>query len=70
VVLVASRARASAAGIATGATGAVAAWAVHVGFDWDWEMPAVTLPVLLLIGALIAASESGSRGSRPAAERH
>ena len=36
------------------ATAAVAAaWAVHAGLDWDWEMPAVTLPVLILAaGAL------------------
>ena len=23
-------------------------WALHAGIDWDWEMPAVTLPVLAL----------------------
>ncbi|MEA2404783.1 MAG: hypothetical protein QOE08_1430 [Thermoleophilaceae bacterium] len=42
---------------ATGAVAAVAAWAVHAGLDWDWEMPAVTLPALILLAALIAASE-------------
>ena len=42
---------------ASGAVAAVAAWAVHAGLDWDWEMPAVTLPVLILLGALIARGE-------------
>ena len=29
------------------------AFAVHAGMDWDWEMPAVTLPALLLAAAVI-----------------
>jgi hypothetical protein len=27
------------------------AWALRAGIDWDWEMPAVTLPVFVLAGA-------------------
>jgi O-antigen ligase len=42
---------------ATGATAAFAAWAVHAGLDWDWEVPAATLPALLLAAAAIAWSE-------------
>jgi O-antigen ligase len=38
------------AGIAAG----LAAWAFHAGLDWDWEMPAVTMPALLLAAAAIA----------------
>ncbi len=30
------------------------AWAVHAGIDWDWEMPALTLPVIALLGAACA----------------
>lgn len=37
-----------------------AAWAVHAGVDWDWEMPAVTLWVLCL-GALATAARRGKR---------
>jgi O-antigen ligase len=48
---------------ATGAVAAVAAWAVHAGLDWDWEMPAVTLPALILLAALIAAGEAGQEQS-------
>jgi hypothetical protein len=33
---------------------ALAAWAVHAGVDWDWEMPGLTLVAVLLAGAVIA----------------
>jgi O-Antigen ligase len=33
---------------------ALAAWAVHAGVDWDWEMPGLTLVAILLAGAAIA----------------
>jgi hypothetical protein len=29
-------------------------WGLRAGVDWDWEMPIVTLPVLLLGGAMLA----------------
>lgn len=29
-------------------------WAVHAGIDWDWEMPALTLPIVALLGAACA----------------
>ncbi len=29
-------------------------WAVHAGFDWDWEMPGVTLLAAVLLGAVVA----------------
>jgi O-antigen ligase len=42
--------RGPAAGLAAG----LAAWAFHAGLDWDWEMPGVSLPALLLAAAAIA----------------
>jgi hypothetical protein len=45
--------RGAAAGLAAG----LAAWTFHAGLDWDWEMPAVTLPALLLGAAAIAWSD-------------
>jgi len=30
------------------------AWVIEAAFDWQWEMPAVTLPVLILIGSALA----------------
>jgi hypothetical protein len=43
---------------AAGVAAALAAWAVHAGLDWDWEMPALTLMALLLGAAAVAWSES------------
>ena len=43
--------------LVVGWCGACAVWLVHASIDWDWEMPAVTLPVIVMAGALIAAAE-------------
>jgi hypothetical protein len=51
------------AGVAAG----LAAWAFHAGLDWDWEMPAVTMPALLLAAAAIAWSERREAPSPDAA---
>jgi hypothetical protein len=32
------------------------AWAVHAGIDWDWEMPAVSLPIFALGASAVARS--------------
>ncbi|MEA2265388.1 MAG: hypothetical protein QOE27_971, partial [Solirubrobacteraceae bacterium] len=40
----------------------VLAWAFHAGVDWDWEMPAVTLPIFVLAGA--AAGRPGPEAAR------
>ena len=40
-----------------GPAAALAAWALHAGLDWDWELPALTLVAVLLAGALMAAAE-------------
>ena len=42
--------------LAAGAA-ALGAFAVHAGMDWDWEMPAATLPALLLAAAVIQRPE-------------
>ena len=44
---------------ATGLAAGLAAWTIHAGLDWNWEMPAVTLQALLLAAAVVAWSESG-----------
>jgi O-antigen ligase len=51
----------TAPGPATALAGGLATWAVHAGLDWDWEMPAVTLPALMLGAAAIAWSEDLAR---------
>jgi hypothetical protein len=47
---------------------AMLAWGLHAGLDWDWEMPAVTLWVFALGGALLA-SAAAAGGSRVAPGR-
>jgi tetratricopeptide (TPR) repeat protein len=32
------------------------AWLVHVGYDWDWELPGVTIAAILCGGALLVAA--------------
>ena len=41
-------------GVAGVAAGGFAAYLVHTGLDWDWEMPAVTLTGLLCGVGLLA----------------
>lgn len=53
-------------GAGAGAAAGLAAWAVHAGLDWDWEMPAVTTPALLLAAAAVAWSENGAEAQRAA----
>jgi O-antigen ligase len=39
---------------AAGSVAAFAAFALHAGIDWDWELPALTLVALALAGSLMA----------------
>lgn len=43
--------------LAAGPTAVVLVWAVHACVDWDWEMPAVTIPALAAMGLLLALAE-------------
>jgi O-antigen ligase len=36
-------------------------WAFHAGIDWDWEVPAVTLPALVAAGLLVALGDGEDR---------
>jgi hypothetical protein len=42
---------------AAGATAALAAWALHAGVDWDWELPALTLVALVLAGLVLTSRD-------------
>jgi hypothetical protein len=57
VALAGRRALEAGAALAPGAVAACGAWLVHALIDWDWQMPAVTLPALVLAGGLLAESE-------------
>jgi hypothetical protein len=43
--------------LAPGAAAVCLAWLLHATIDWDWQLPAVTLPAIVLAGGLLAASE-------------
>lgn len=43
--------------LAAGPAAVALAWAVHACVDWDWEMPAVTVPALAAMGALLALAD-------------
>ena len=43
--------------LAAGPCAASVVWLLHASIDWDWQLPAVSLPVIVLAGALIALSE-------------
>jgi hypothetical protein len=44
--------------LAPGACAVAAVWFLHSTIDWDWQIPAVTLPAILAAASLIAASEA------------
>jgi hypothetical protein len=44
---------------------AAAAYAIHTFYDWDWDIPAVTMPALVLLGVLLG-SAAGPRKPRVA----
>lgn len=45
------------------------AWALHAGFDWDWEMPAVTLWLFALGGGALASRRRRRHAALPAPGR-
>jgi hypothetical protein len=44
--------------LAAGPVAAALAWLLHASIDWDWQLPAVTLPAIVLAGALIVLAEA------------
>ena len=57
VTVIARRAITGHGPIAAGSAAALVVWFLHASIDWDWQMPAVTLPALVLAGLLIAQAE-------------
>jgi hypothetical protein len=45
--------------LAAGSLAIGVVWLLHATIDWDWQLPAVTLPALLAAAALVAAGEPG-----------
>jgi O-Antigen ligase len=69
VVLAARGALPGQAELAAGWCAAIVVWLLHASIDWDWQMPAVSLPAIVLAGALVALSDARSGdpagGERP-----
>jgi hypothetical protein len=57
-----------ASGPATVAAAGFAAFAVHAGVDWDWELPVVTLTGVILAGVVLADADRVTR-SKPLSAR-
>ena len=51
-------------GAAAGACAATLVWLLHASFDWDWQLPAVSLPAVVLAGALIVLAEARPLSAR------
>jgi O-Antigen ligase len=65
--LAARRALRRARPLAAGWCAAALVWLVHASIDWDWQLPAVSLPAIVLAGALVALAEAApERLSEPA----
>jgi hypothetical protein len=61
VIAAARRALAEDRAAAAGPVAALAVFALHAAIDWDWQMPAVTIPALVLAALLIAVAEAEPR---------
>jgi O-antigen ligase len=46
---------------AAGPVAVLVVWGLHASIDWDWQMPAVTLPALVLAGLVIVLAETDPR---------
>jgi hypothetical protein len=51
------------AAAAAGPSAALLAWFLHASIDWDWQLPAVSLPAIVLAGAIVAIAESAPCGA-------
>jgi hypothetical protein len=54
---------------AVGLLAAAVAYAVHSLYDWDWDIPALTIPALVFLGTLVGTRDprAGARGARAGA---
>jgi hypothetical protein len=50
--------------LVVGAAAGASVFAVHAAIDWDWEMPAVTLPALVLAGLLLCRASPATAAGR------
>jgi hypothetical protein len=63
IAVAARRALRSGEPLAAGACAVCVAWLLHAAIDWDWQIPAVTLPALVLAAALLARDVEAPAGA-------
>jgi hypothetical protein len=52
--------------VVAGMCAATVAWVLHASIDWDWQLPAVSLPAVILAGVMIGvAAPRADPGARP-----
>lgn len=65
-VLALLRRRAEDRALWSAALALILTWAIHAGIDWDWELPALTLPIIGLLGVACASPRTlAPRGYAP-----
>ena len=69
VGVAAARALSWAPALAPGACAGATVWFLHAAIDWDWQIPAVTLPALVMGGALIALGDGADQPPEPSGFR-
>jgi O-antigen ligase/polysaccharide polymerase Wzy-like membrane protein len=69
VGVAAARALSRAPTLAPGACAGATVWFLHAAIDWDWQIPAVTLPALVMGGALIALGDGADQPPEPSGFR-
>jgi hypothetical protein len=55
----------TAAGLSAGAVGSAGYWLLHSSYDWLWNYPAITAPVMFLLGASLVAGVSRGDAEAP-----
>ncbi|MEA2136559.1 MAG: hypothetical protein QOC68_4468, partial [Solirubrobacteraceae bacterium] len=53
--------------VVAGMAAATLVWFLHASIDWDWQLPAVSLPAVILVAAMI--SVAGPRAGPAASAR-
>jgi len=56
-------------GAAAGTCAGALVWFLHASIDWDWQLPAVTLPAIVLAGALAVLAEGAAEPNPAGQER-
>jgi O-antigen ligase len=61
VGVAAATARRAAPTLAVGPIAGAVVWIAHSPLDWDWQMPALTLVAVVLVGGLLALAECAAQ---------